>query len=106
MTEINLDKLSVEQLENLKKGIDGAIDRRRNIELMAVREQVDALVDTSPFNLEEILEARPPKKPVAPKYQHPDDSTLTWTGRGRKPLWVIEQLENGLSIEALAIVTG
>ena len=106
MTEINLDKLSVEQLENLKKGIDGAIDRRRNIELMAVREQVDALVDTSPFNLEEILEARPPKKPVAPKYQHPDDSTLTWTGRGRKPLWLIEQLENGLSIEALAIVTG
>ena len=106
MTEINLDKFSVEQLENLKKGIDGAIDRRRNIELMAVREQVDALVDTSPFNLEEILEARPPKKPVAPKYQHPDDSTLTWTGRGRKPLWLIEQLENGLSIEALAIVTG
>ena len=106
MTEINLDKFSVEQLENLKASIDGAIEKRSNIELMALREQVDALVDASPFSLEEILEARPPRKPVVPKYQHPDDSNLTWTGRGRKPLWVIEQLENGQSIEALAIATG
>ncbi|MGB1258232.1 MAG: H-NS family nucleoid-associated regulatory protein [Thiolinea sp.] len=105
MTAINLDKLSVEQLENLKSGIDAAIERQRNIELMAMREQVDALVDASPFSLEEILEARPPRQPVAPKYQHPDDSTLTWTGRGRKPLWVIEHLEKGQSIETLAIAT-
>ena len=105
MTEINLGQLSVGQLENLKTDIDGAIEKQRNVELIATREQIDALVDASPFSLEEILEACPPKKRVVPKYQHPDDSNLTWTGRGRKPLWVVEQLEKGLSIEALAIAS-
>ncbi|MES2682915.1 MAG: H-NS histone family protein [Pseudomonadota bacterium] len=27
---------------------------------------------------------------VAAKYRHPDNSALTWTGRGRSPVWVAE----------------
>lgn len=105
MSEINLDEFSIEQLKSLKIDIDDAIERRQTLELIELRDQIDALVDTSPFSLEEVLEARPARKPILPKYQHPDDSSLTWTGRGRKPLWVIEQLENGQTLEALAIPT-
>ena len=105
MSEINLDEFSIEQLKSLKTDIDDAIERRQTLELIELRDQIDALIDASPFSLEEVLEARPARKPILPKYQHPDDSSLTWTGRGRKPLWVIEQLENGQTLETLAIPT-
>jgi len=34
------------------------------------------------------------KKPVAPKYRHPN-SGATWTGRGKAPLWIVEAEKNG-----------
>jgi DNA-binding protein H-NS len=34
------------------------------------------------------------KKPVAPKYRHPD-TAATWTGRGKAPLWIVEAEKNG-----------
>lgn len=103
MSTIDLGTLSVSELNHLKGNIDNAIDQRRQSELMDLNNQIHALVDASPFTLEEILNARKVRKPVAPKYQNPDDSTLTWTGRGRRPLWVEEQLNNGKTLEDLAI---
>jgi DNA-binding protein H-NS len=43
---------------------------------------------------------------VAPKYRNPDNSSETWSGRGRKPKWVDEQLAAGKSQEALLIRSG
>lgn len=105
MSNIDLGTLSVSELNALKGNIDNAIDQRRHTELMELNSQIHAIVDASPFTLEEILEARKVKvrKPVAPKYAHPDDSSMTWTGRGRRPLWVEEQLNNGKTLEDLAI---
>lgn len=37
------------------------------------------------------------------KYAHPDDQTQTWSGRGRRPRWVTEQLESGRSLDDLAL---
>ncbi|WP_281966810.1 H-NS histone family protein [Roseovarius nanhaiticus] len=35
------------------------------------------------------------KVKIAPKYMHPENPSLTWSGRGRQPLWIKEHLENG-----------
>ncbi|MBO9468145.1 H-NS histone family protein [Tropicibacter sp. R15_0] len=43
------------------------------------------------------------KVPVAPKYRHPENPALTWSGRGRKPKWFVEALEQGKTPEDLAI---
>jgi len=40
---------------------------------------------------------------VAPKYRNPANSRETWTGRGRKPLWVVAALESGKKLQDLAI---
>ncbi|MEZ5479411.1 MAG: H-NS histone family protein [Thiolinea sp.] len=103
MANINLDNLSVSELEQLKSGIDTAIEKNRLKELWDLREKIDDLVDNSPFTLEEVLEARSMRKPVPPKYRNPDDASQTWTGRGRKPLWVEACLENGKTMEELEI---
>ena len=43
------------------------------------------------------------KRKVPPKFRHPDDSSKTWTGRGRKPKWVQAWEDEGGSIEDLRI---
>lgn len=103
MTEINLDTLSVKQLEELKGSINNAIERKKTTELLDVRSQLDALIDNCPFTLEEVLEAKAVKKPVAPKYRNPNDAGQTWTGRGRRPRWVEEYLETEQTLEAVMI---
>ncbi len=43
------------------------------------------------------------RRKVAPKYRHPDKKGLTWTGRGRKPRWVVEWLAAKGTLDQLAI---
>lgn len=40
---------------------------------------------------------------ISPKYVHPENPAQTWTGRGRKPLWLREQLDAGKRLEDFAI---
>lgn len=35
------------------------------------------------------------------KYKHPQNGTLTWAGRGKRPRWVNEWLAGGGSLDAL-----
>ncbi|WP_246120809.1 H-NS histone family protein [Chitinolyticbacter meiyuanensis] len=40
-------------------------------------------------------------KTPAAKYQHPTEANATWSGRGKKPQWVIDWMASGKSLEAL-----
>jgi DNA-binding protein H-NS len=40
---------------------------------------------------------------VQPKYRHPTNPNLTWTGRGKRPAWIAEALAAGKSLEDLAV---
>ena len=37
------------------------------------------------------------------KYRHPEDPTLTWTGKGRRPRWLHEALDTGMDLEAFSV---
>lgn len=46
---------------------------------------------------------RKPRTKVEPKYQHPQNTELTWSGRGKQPTWLKEALEGGLTLEDMLI---
>jgi DNA-binding protein H-NS len=46
---------------------------------------------------------RRPYPQVLPKYRNPAPPHQTWSGRGKKPLWVIKQLKSGRRIEDFRI---
>jgi len=48
-------------------------------------------------------EVKPTRTPAAPKYRHPENASLTWSGRGRKPLWFVAALDAGKAPEDLTI---
>jgi len=41
--------------------------------------------------------------PVPPKYRNPKKPEETWSGRGRQPRWLAQQIAHGKSLEAFLI---
>ncbi|GGG81358.1 trans-acting regulatory protein hvrA [Salipiger pallidus] len=101
---IELETLSRPELEKLKADVEKAlktIDSRRRAEAKRAAEKA---AKEFGFSLEEVVTATDSKTSKgAPKYANPADPSQTWTGRGRKPNWVIEALDSGKSIDDLAI---
>ncbi|RMC34701.1 H-NS family nucleoid-associated regulatory protein [Paracoccus alkanivorans] len=102
--DIDFDKMSLKELRALQAKLERAInsyeDRKRREALAAV----ESAAREYGFNLAELTGSKPKRAgTVAPKYANPEDPTLTWTGRGRKPRWVLECLENGKTLDDLLI---
>jgi DNA-binding protein H-NS len=109
---MDISKLSLIELRDLQSRIPGEIKKRESAEKQKVIDELATLAQTRGFALDDLL-PRPRKAPsvsgggapkkVAPKYRHPEQAKLTWTGRGRKPAWVAEWLAQGKPLSALAI---
>jgi len=83
--------------------IEKKIDARAEQERAALIEQMDAMAKEKGFGgLDALFGSERPKKkrkPVAPKYRNPVNADETWTGRGRKPRWIIDMLAAGGSLD-------
>lgn len=101
---MDLSQYTDEQLVSLRKQIDDEVTSRAQIKKNAlVREIREKALEAglSPDDIIKAFGGRGNKgKPVAVKYRDGDN---TWTGRGRKPKWVVEKLESGVSLESLAV---
>jgi DNA-binding protein H-NS len=92
MKDNQLDKMSVKDLRELKMRIDAAIVARQVKEKAELRQKMAELAEEAGLSLDEVLGSRrgggKGKGSVAVKYRHPENATLTWTGRGRRPKWL------------------
>jgi DNA-binding protein H-NS len=48
-------------------------------------------------------ESRRPDPAVSPKFRNPDQSSETWSGRGKRPRWLDAQLRSGKRIDDFRI---
>ncbi|MCL1628820.1 MULTISPECIES: H-NS histone family protein [Roseinatronobacter] len=102
---IDLDTMSLAELKKLQKEVTKAIETFEERELKAAAAEAEALLRERGFTLAQIMQvgATKPRAKVAPKYANPADPSQTWTGRGRKPHWVIDALAEGKTLDDLAI---
>ena len=105
---MDISSLSVAELKSLLEKIPSEIARREKDEKARIRKELEELATKNGYSLNELLGEAAEKvakirKTVAVKYRHPDDVSLTWTGRGRQPKWMAEFLASGGSIERLAV---
>lgn len=104
---MDISKLSLPELKALLQQIPAEIQRREREEKAHIRQELEALAAKSGYTLDELLneagqQVRKISKPVVVKYRHPQDSTLSWKGRGRQPKWVVEFLNAGGTLEQLS----
>lgn len=105
MTTADLHSMELDDLRKLRRDVDRAIQSYEERKKAAARAKLEDVAREMGFNLSEILETKPARarKQSAPKYRNPADPTQTWTGRGRRPGWVVEALAAGKSLDDLAI---
>ena len=105
MTDIKWDALSLSELKDIQKKAAKAIqsfEARKRKEALAA---VEAKAVEMGFSLSELTGGAKPKgTKSAPKYCHPENPALTWTGKGRQPNWVKDALANGTALEDLLSV--
>lgn len=104
MPEIDLNTLSRTELKKLLRDVDKAIsgfeERRRKAALAAIEEQAREMG----FSLAELIgEQKKPKSVSPPKYRHPENPGLTWSGRGRQPGWLKGAVAEGQPLEDFLI---
>lgn len=102
---VDLNSMSLPELKKLQKDVTKAIDSFEERQRKEALAELDALARERGFTIEQLVGVAPlsKRKPIAPKYANPDDRSQTWTGRGRKPRWVVAALDAGKSLDDLAI---
>jgi DNA-binding protein H-NS len=97
MAKINLSRMTVEALMDLRKRVDEMLHRRR-AELERQLERVGAVGGArAVIGGGSALRGRK----VPPKYRSP--SGETWAGRGAKPRWLVAAIKGGKKLDDFVI---
>lgn len=86
---MNLDKMTLAQLQDLRLKVEAEILRAKAREAGAIREEMARLVKDRGLTLQEVIEtlAKSAQRTVPVKYRDPNNASHEWSGRGRRPNW-------------------
>ncbi|MBZ4039033.1 H-NS family nucleoid-associated regulatory protein [Novilysobacter selenitireducens] len=108
--KIDVSALNLRELETLL----AAAERRKTLmarrrPVAVVRRELIAFAASHGYRIGELIDVRAPVRParrtlanararVAPKYRDPANKRRTWSGRGRMPRWLADQVKRGHSV--------
>lgn len=116
--KFDLASLTIPELRELAAEVAARIADKEREEKAVLAAEIETLAKERGFTVSDILSLFPnapiqstdkpaakskERSTVAPKFQHPTDSTLTWSGRGRQPVWVRDHIASGHTLDSLAI---
>lgn len=103
-SSIDLDSLDVDQLRAITENAQKLIEQKQHQQLYDAYMQFEKIAEESNSSIDEILRAGEKlEKKRSIKYRNGDNTEETWTGRGRKPTWLVDALAGGNKLEDFAI---
>lgn len=107
MAKVDLSKLDYKELTTLAGDIEKELTKREQDKRKAAIDAVAAAAKEHGFSLQELVggtgKSGSGKSPQPPKYRHPENPEVSWSGRGRQPGWIRDGLAAGKSLEDFAI---
>ncbi|HRN89775.1 MAG TPA: H-NS histone family protein [Hyphomicrobium sp.] len=103
MAVVNYDKMSVKELNDHIARAQKALNAAKERERADLKHKIASLAENAGFSVGELFGTRGRGKTAAIKYQNPDNRYETWTGRGRKPNWLVAKLSKGAKIQDFAV---
>jgi len=104
MPEINLQDLSIFDLQRLSEEIDDENERRSLDAKKKAVSQMKELAASVGMSIEEVMAYSAAKRAKGqPKYQNPEDPRQTWTGRGKRPQWIKTAIEQGRNLDEMRL---
>ena len=101
MESKQLKSMSTDQLMDLYQKVQLMLADRLQAEKDKIEERLRRI--RSVGGVVKTERVRRPYPPVLPKYKNPNNPTEIWSGRGKQPLWVREQLEAGKKLDQFLI---
>ena len=98
MPDFNLATMSLADLRDLQKSVTKAISTFEARQKAEAPDKAEMLAKDIDFTLTELVDPGEPKRMRAPStniYRHPENPTLTWSDRGRKPGWFTAHADAG-----------
>lgn len=94
MADYDLEALSLSELKKMQKDIAKVISTYQDRQKAEARAKVEALARELGYTLAELVgtETKITRARSLPKYRHPENPALTWSGRGRRPQWFVDAL--------------
>jgi len=100
--ERNLTEMAVDELWDLHQSIIAILASKLETQRAELDERLRRLHANA--ELERVAESsRRPYPAVTPKFRNPAQPDQTWSGRGKRPRWVTELLNAGMSIRDFQI---
>ncbi len=111
----DLKNMSRKELEKLARDVEKALNKLQKQDVKKVRQEMEKLAAAHGLSVEDVVSGNgkptrkpktksgPPKAKSAPKYANPDDSSKTWTGKGRQPDWFKTAIASGIDPDSMAI---
>ena len=98
MSSVNFGRMSVKQIDELIQEALQAKEVKRSEDRTRLREQFAKEAAEKGFSLADLAggyKATRAKSTGKHQYRNPLDASQTWTGRGRRPIWLDKQLKAG-----------
>lgn len=96
-----IQKASYKELVEARDAIDATLSKRR----AEVKRKIAELATGSGFEITELFGGKRGGRKAAsgPKYRNSKDTSQTWTGRGRKPNWLVEAVKQGAKLQSFEV---
>ena len=101
MESKQLKSMSIDQLMDLHQRVQSMLADKLQAEKTKIEERLRRIRSVGGVVTRDRL--RRPYPPVLPKYKNPRNPTEIWSGRGKQPLWVREQIEAGKKLDQFLI---
>ncbi len=104
MAAMNVDKLSLKELLDLEAKVEKALSTAKDRERAELKQKIETMAANAGFSVGELFGGRGGGrgKSTAVKFVNPENRSETWTGRGRKPNWLVAKLAKGAAMEDFA----
>lgn len=91
MKASELAALSLKELRALQERVEAAIAEREDQDRADVKAKLADMAAKAGFSVKELFGGRGNRRSAnGVKFRNPKDPSQTWTGRGRKPNWIVE----------------
>ncbi len=93
--------MTVADLSDLLARVKTAISAKQAEERLELKNRLADIARDAGYSVSELFGGKV-KTGKAIAYRHPKNPSLTWSGRGRRPLWLSKELDGGAKLEEMA----
>lgn len=104
MSRVDLNNLSLDELASIQKDAQNLIKTKQKQKIQEAYGEFQKIAKELGVSIEDILKVGKTIKNKRPiRYQNPNNKAEVWSGQGRKPGWLVAELDKGKTLESFLI---